>query len=100
MKICQKKIINSGLDLLIYSFDKIQGSVGMQGMADFMWLMDRGDNKDTATITGRGRDILDFEYAMEWNETTFSYDYKGNAPEIRSRNEFKIYCISSITSPL
>ena len=54
-----------------YSFDKIQGSVGMQGMADAMWLVDRGDNSDTATIIGRGRDILDFEYAVEWNANKY-----------------------------
>ena len=66
-----------------YSFDKIQGSVGMQGMADAMWLVDRGDNSDTATIIGRGRDILDFEYAVEWNANNYCYEYKGNAPELR-----------------
>ena len=25
-----------------YSWDRIQGSVGMQGMTDAMWLVDRG----------------------------------------------------------
>ena len=26
-----------------YSFDKIQGSVGVQGMTDAMWMLDRGE---------------------------------------------------------
>ena len=61
-----------------YNFDRIQGSVGMQGMTDFMWLMDRGDNSNHASIVGRGRDIPDFEYAVKWNEENFQYDFVGN----------------------
>ena len=30
-----------------YSFDKIQGSVGIQGMTDAMWMLDRGDGIST-----------------------------------------------------
>ena len=33
-------------------------------MTDAMWLIDRGDNSPNASITGRGRDILDFQYAV------------------------------------
>ena len=61
-----------------YNFDRIQGSVGMQGMTDFMWLMDRGDNSNHASIVGRGRDIPDFEYAVKWNEDNYEYDFVGN----------------------
>ena len=43
-------------------------------MTDFMWLMDRGDNSNHASIVGRGRDIPDFEYAVKWNEENFQYD--------------------------
>ena len=44
-----------------YSFDKIQGSVGIQGMTDAMWMLDRGDGANSkASLKGRGRDILDF----------------------------------------
>ena len=61
-----------------YSWDRIQGSVGMQGMTDAMWLVDRGDTSKNASITGRGRDIEDFEYAVKWNEDKYQYDFEGN----------------------
>ena len=61
-----------------YSWDRIQGSVGMQGMTDAMWLIDRGDTSKNASITGRGRDIEDFEYAVKWNEDKYQYDFEGN----------------------
>jgi len=61
-----------------YSFDRIQGSVGIQGIADFMWMIDRGDNSNHASIIGRGRDMNDFEYAVNWNEDKWQYDFTGN----------------------
>ena len=70
-----------------YSFDKIQGSVGIQGMTDFMWMLDRGDGNDKkASLIGRGRDILDFEYALKWNDSDMSYEWEGNLVEI-TKNE-------------
>lgn len=66
-----------------YSWDKIQGSVGMQGITDCMWMLDRGDNSDTASLTGRGRDIHDFEYSLKWNEETFRYDFEGQLHEVQ-----------------
>jgi len=65
-----------------YSFDKITGSVGLQGMTDAMWLLDRGDNQPNASLIGRGRDIEDFEYSLEWDEDTWQYKYKGVKWEI------------------
>ena len=61
-----------------YSFDRIQGSVGIQGIADFMWMIDRGDNSNQASITGRGRDMNDFEYAVIWDEDKWQYEFTGN----------------------
>jgi len=61
-----------------YNFDRIQGSVGVQGISDFMWLIDRGDNSNQASIVGRGRDMNDFEYAVKWNEDKWQYDFTGN----------------------
>jgi RecA-family ATPase len=61
-----------------YNYDKITGSVGLQGMTDAMWLIDRGDNSPNASITGRGRDILDFEYAVKWHDETMQYEYVGD----------------------
>ena len=70
-----------------YSFDRITGSAGLQGMTDAMWLMDRGDTEGSkASITGRGRDILDFSYEVKWNEMTYKYEWVGNKIEIE-RNE-------------
>jgi hypothetical protein len=60
-----------------YSFDKIQGSVGMQGITDAMWMLDRGDTSPNASITGRGRDIMDFGFAVSWSSFTWSYHLEG-----------------------
>ena len=67
-----------------YSFDRIQGSVGVQGMTDFMWLIDRGDNSDHASIIGRGRDMKDFEYAVKWNEDKWRYEFTGNLQMVQT----------------
>jgi hypothetical protein len=48
-----------------YGFDKIQGSVGVQ-------------INSKASLKGRGRDILDFEYAIQWDDETMSYKFEGN----------------------
>jgi len=66
-----------------YDWDRIQGSVGLQGMSDAMWLLDRGDNSNSAYIKGRGRDIADFEYSITWNPETWRYDFVGQASTIR-----------------
>jgi len=73
-----------------YNFDKITGSVGLQGMTDAMWLVDRGDVSPNASITGRGRDILDFEYAVKWNDNTMTYDYVGNKVQIEINENRKM----------
>ena len=70
-----------------YSFDKIQGSVGVQGMTDFMWMLDRGDGVNSkASLTGRGRDILDFEYALAWSNETMSYNFEGNLDIVKQNH--------------
>ena len=66
-----------------YSWDQIQGSVGMQGITDAMWLIDRGDTASTASIKGRGRDIMDFEYAVTWNDKKFRYEYGGQLSDVK-----------------
>ncbi len=93
----QKLAISNGVCIVLishlsktemeYSFDRITGSAGLQGMTDAMWLMDRGDTEGSkASITGRGRDILDFSYEVKWNEMTYKYEWVGNKIEIE-RNE-------------
>ena len=46
-------------------------------MTDAMWLIDRGDTINNASIVGRGRDINDFEYAVKWNADTWWRDFTG-----------------------
>jgi len=73
-----------------YSFDKIQGSVGVQGMTDAMWMLDRGDGPNSkASLKGRGRDILDFEYALNWSNESMSYSFEGNL-DIINQNENRL----------
>lgn len=59
-------------------------------MTDAMWLVDRGDVSPNASITGRGRDILDFEYAVKWNDNTMTYDYVGNKVQIEINENRKM----------
>lgn len=73
-----------------YNFDKITGSVGLQGMTDAMWLLDRGDNQPDASLIGRGRDIEDFEYTLIWDQETWRYNYKGIKWEIELSENRKI----------
>ncbi|WP_440679035.1 AAA family ATPase [Candidatus Pelagibacter sp. HIMB1517] len=65
-----------------YSWDRIQGSTGMQGISDFFWMLDRGDNSETAYVKGRGRDMEDFEYGLKWNENTWRYDFEGELKNV------------------
>ena len=80
-----------------YSFDRITGSAGLQGMTDAMWLIDRGDTENSkARITGRGRDIMDFSYEVKWNDQTWKYEYVGNKVEIE-RNENRASILNAMT---
>ena len=80
-----------------YSFDRITGSAGLQGMTDAMWLIDRGDTENSkASITGRGRDIMDFSYEVKWNDQTWKYEYVGNKVEIE-RNENRASILNAMT---
>jgi len=88
----QKLAVSNGVTIVLvshlnkapqdYAFDKITGSTGLQGMCDAMWLCERGENGAQSTLVGRGRDIHDFEYSLNWNEETWRYDYIGNLGEV------------------
>jgi len=88
----QKLAVKNGVTIVLvshlnkapqdYAFDKITGSTGLQGMSDAMWLCERGENGAQSTLIGRGRDIHDFEYSLNWNEETWRYDYIGNLSEV------------------
>ena len=68
-----------------YNFNRIQGSVGMQGMCDSMWLLDRGDTSGSASVVGRGRDMADFQLALKWSSFCWAYQVEGSLPEIHKR---------------
>ena len=68
-----------------YSFDRITGSAGMQGVPDTLWMIDKGDNSNSASVMGIGRDIHDFEYALEWNDATWRYKNNGDFSEIKKQ---------------
>ena len=81
-----------------YGFDKIQGSVGVQGMTDAMWMLDRGDGVNSkASLIGRGRDILDFEYALDWDNEAMSYKFEGNL-DVINMNENRAEIIKAMES--
>jgi hypothetical protein len=92
LRAIQKLAIKNGVTIVLvshlnkapqdYAFDKITGSTGLQGMVDTMWLLERGEHGAKSTFVGRGRDIADFEYALNWEEETWRYEYVGNLQEV------------------
>ena len=50
-----------------HSWDKIMGSTAHQGATDAMYMLDREAAGNKGVITGRGRNIQDFKYDLEWN---------------------------------
>ena len=64
-----------------YNFDRITGSAGLQGIADCMWLIDRGES-NKGSFTGRGRDILDFEFAVQWDDSSLNEEYLGDKKKL------------------
>ena len=104
----QKLAISNGVCIVLishlsktqtdYSYDRITGSAGLQGMTDAFWLMDRGDTENAkASIQGRGRDINDFAYQVKWNDLTFKYEWVGDKAEIE-RNENRASILNAMKS--
>ena len=93
LKKIQKLAVTNGVTIVLvshlnkapqdYTFDKITGSTGLQGICDAMWLVERGEHGAQSTFIGRGRDIMDFEYALSWNQETFRYEFVGNLQEVK-----------------
>ena len=92
LRAIQKLAVKNGVSIVLvshlnkapqdYAFDKITGSTGLQGICDAMWLVERGEHGAQSTFIGRGRDIMDFEYSLTWNEETWRYDWQGNLSEV------------------
>ena len=95
----QKLAVDNGVTIVLvshlnkapqdYAFDKITGSTGLQGICDAMWLVERGEHGAQSSFIGRGRDIADFEYALNWNEETWRYDMVGNLQEVKLHDNRK-----------
>ena len=63
-----------------YSWDKIMGSTGHQGVVDAMYMLERDEVGDKGTISGRGRNIEDFKYDLIWNEDKdYHFNCKGDS---------------------
>ena len=95
----QKLAVKNGISIVLvshlnkapqdYAFDKITGSTGLQGICDAMWLVERGEHGAQSTFIGRGRDIMDFEYSLAWNDETWRYDYNGDLQEVNTNQNRK-----------
>ena len=95
----QKLAVKNGVSIVLvshlnkapqdYAFDKITGSTGLQGICDAMWLVERGEHGAQSTFIGRGRDIMDFEYSLAWNDETWRYDYNGDLQEVNTNQNRK-----------
>jgi hypothetical protein len=69
-------------------FDKVSGTLGLSGGADTIAIIDRDAGAGTVLYT-RGRDIEEFEKAIEFDKQTCRWRVLGNATEVRrsdSRN--------------
>ena len=95
----QKLAVKNGVSIVLvshlnkapqdYAFDKITGSTGLQGICDAMWLVERGEHGAQSTFIGRGRDIMDLEYSLAWNDETWRYDYNGDLQEVNTNQNRK-----------
>jgi hypothetical protein len=66
-------------------FEKVSGTLGLSGAADTTIVLDRDQSGFTAY--GRGRDITEFETAMQFNKTSCSWRVLGEASEVRRSDE-------------
>jgi hypothetical protein len=62
-------------------FDKVSGTLALSGAADTVLILDRDSNG--TTLYGRGRDIEEFETALQFDRTTCRWRVLGEAPEVR-----------------
>ncbi|WP_440678096.1 AAA family ATPase [Candidatus Pelagibacter sp. HIMB1611] len=75
-----------------YSWDRIMGSTGHQGVPDAMYMLDRDEVGNRATLKGRGRNFKDFSFDLEWNSQELKYSYSGDSYVIKTEfHKKKIY---------
>ena len=66
-------------------FEKVSGTLGLSGAADTVLVLDRDSNG--ATLYGRGRDIEEFETAVQFDRATCRWRALGKAADVRLTDE-------------
>lgn len=66
-------------------FEKVSGTLGLSGAADTTVILDRDGNG--CTLYGRGRDIQEFETAVQFDPAACRWQVMGNASEVRRTDE-------------
>lgn len=68
--------------------EKVSGTNGLTGAADTTIILDR--DGEGVTLSGRGRDIAEFETAMEFQKDNCRWRVLGEAAEVRRSDERKL----------
>ena len=68
--------------------EKVSGTNGLTGAADTTIILDR--DGEGVTLSGRGRDIAEFETAMEFQKDICRWRVLGDAAEVRKSDERKM----------
>lgn len=67
------------------ALDTVSGTLGLTGAADSVMVLDRGTNG--VMLTGRGRDIEEYEVSMEFDKATCRWRILGDAREVNRSDE-------------
>jgi len=80
--------------------EKVSGTNGLTGAADTTIILDR--DGEGVTLSGRGRDIAEFETAMEFDKDTCRWRVLGDAKEVRVSDERKaiLEALEGETTPM
>ncbi|MER9841089.1 AAA family ATPase [Mesorhizobium australicum] len=65
--------------------ESVSGTLGLSGAADTIIILDRDTNG--CTLYGRGRDIQEFEFAVQFDAETCRWQLLGNPHEVRRSDE-------------
>jgi hypothetical protein len=66
-------------------FEKVSGTLGLSGAADTTIVLDR--DGQGCTLYGRGRDVTEFEVAVNFDKTSCRWQALGAAAEVRRSDE-------------
>jgi hypothetical protein len=69
--------------------DTLNATLGLSGAADNVIALIRERGKADAVMVGAGRDLLELDLALRWDEPTASWSILGDAEEYRLTNERK-----------